>query len=243
MNQLTKTKELSERFEVAFNQIDDKLKEIVNYYDRRFTVLVREGAKSHKLIERYKDDLEQYGKLRNAIVHDKTEIGYYIAEPHIEVVKHIEKLSKIFTSPNYALSIATRKVIFYDYEDRIVDVIEGIKQHKYSQYPIYKENQYVGLLTAGDVVKGLADHMVKSIVDLADIKVKDVMSKLSVYPLEFASKTINIFEVEDIYKNYHKKNQDLELVIITENGKSDETPLGLITSWDLIEIDYKEDKE
>jgi hypothetical protein len=33
----------------------------------------------------------------------------------------------------------------------------------------------------------------------------------------------------------------LEAVIITENGKKDEAPLGIITPWDLIEIDYTVD--
>jgi predicted transcriptional regulator len=232
---------LSERYEVAFNLIEEALREIVNYHDKRFTVLVREGAKAHHLIQRYKEDLEQYAKLRNAIVHEKREVGFYIAEPHIEVVEHIEHLAKIFTSPNYALSIATREVVTFLFEDSIEKVIQGIKEYSYSQYPIYRGKECIGLLTAGDVVKWMATHLVSSIVDLRDIKVSDIMSVEGNHPLSFAKKSINIFEVEDIYKSYHKQDMDLEAVIITENGKSDEAPLGLITAWDLIEIDYTAD--
>jgi predicted transcriptional regulator len=235
---IDKEQNLSERFEVAFNLIDETIKEKVNYHDKRFTVLVREGAKSHQLIDRYKDDLEQYAKLRNAIVHDKKEIGFYIAEPHIEVVKHIEQLAKIFTSPNYALTIASKEVIHFHTDDSILAVIQGIKEHSFSQYPIYNEKECIGLLTTGDIVKWLAEHVVNSVVDLADFKVMDIMLNVKEYPLAFAPKSINIFEVEDIYKEYHKLNMDLEAVVITENGKRNETPLGLITAWDLIEIDY-----
>ncbi|UCZ52901.1 CBS domain-containing protein [Bacillus shivajii] len=229
---------LAERFEVAFNIIDERIKKIVSHYDRRFTALVREGAKTHHLIRFYKEDLEQYAKLRNAIVHDKKEIGYYIADPHIDIVKHIEDIAQIFTSPNYALTIATKNVVYYNVEDSLLELIQGVKEHAFSQYPIYKGKDCIGILKTGDIAKWMAKHVVNSIVDLADIKVMDIMINVNQHPLAFASKSINIFEVENIYKEYHKQSKDLEAVIITENGKEDESPLGFITAWDIIEIDY-----
>ncbi|MEW9053851.1 MAG: hypothetical protein AB2392_22020, partial [Neobacillus sp.] len=57
---------LSERFEVAFNQVHDAMKDIVQINDERFVVLVKMGAKKYQMIETFKKDLEQYAKLRNA---------------------------------------------------------------------------------------------------------------------------------------------------------------------------------
>lgn len=229
---------LSERFEVSFNQIHDALKRIVKIQDDRFTVLVRVGAKYHQAIETFKDDLEQYAKLRNAIVHDKVAIGYYIAEPNRDVVEHIEKIAKVLNSPNFATSIATKNVIFYNYEDSILKVIQGIKEHSYSQYPIYRNKECIGLLTTGAIVKWMALNVVDSIVQLESIKVSDILKYEEEHPISFVPKSINIFEVEEVFENAHKDKKDLEAVIITENGKRNETPLGLITAWDLIEIDY-----
>ncbi|MBM7656256.1 hypothetical protein JOC76_005817 [Neobacillus cucumis] len=48
----------------------------------------------------------------------------------------------------------------------------------------------------------------------------------------------NIFEIENIFEKAYKKKRKIEGVIITENGKIDEVPLGIITAWDLIQIDY-----
>ena len=56
--------------------------------------------------------------------------------------------------------------------------------------------------------------------------------------IEIVSKDINIFEIENIFEKAHKKKRKIEGVIITENGKIDEVPLGIITAWDLIQIDY-----
>jgi hypothetical protein len=83
----------------------------------------------------------------------------------------------------------------------------------------------------------MAKYTVNHMVDLVDIKGMDILTNVIQHPIEFATKAIDIFEVEEIYESAHK-NKDLEAVIIAKNGSKDEKPLGLITAWDLIEIDY-----
>ncbi|MEH7439658.1 CBS domain-containing protein [Neobacillus drentensis] len=232
---------LSERFEVAFNLVHDALRDIVQIKDDRFVVLVKVGAKKYQMIDTYKKDLEQYARLRNAIVHEKMEIGFYIAEPNAKVVSHIEKIANVFSRPNYALSIATKNVVFFDYQDSILKVTTAIKEHGYSKFPIYKNKTCIGLLTAGSIVKWMAQNMENSMVNLSDIHVSDIMMYEKEHPIEIVPKDINIFEVENIFEKAHKKKRKLEGVIITENGKADDAPLGIITAWDLIEIDYTVD--
>lgn len=227
----------SERFEVAFNRIHEVLKKLVRGHTDQFVKLLNFGAKNHQVIQLYQDELYQFAKLRNAMVHDKTELGYYIAEPHKKVVERIEKIAEVFSKPNYALTIASKPII-YDYNESIQDVIQGIKDYGYSQYPIYKSGECIGLLKADTIVKWMAENVVNSIVDLGDIMVSDIFSYAKIQPLAFAPKSIDIFEVEEIYEQAHKEKHDLELVIITENGKKTEAPLGIVTAWDLIEIDY-----
>ncbi len=236
----TTTYSLSERYEVAFNQIHDALKKQVKSRSDRFTSLVHSG-RHHKIISTYQDELFQYAKLRNALVHEKTELGYYIAEPHEEVVERIEKIARVLHSPNYALTIATKEVIFFHLEDRIEDVISAIKACNYSQYPVYEGNRCLGLLTAKSIVKWLAERMMGSIVDLSDVKIQDVFEVEKRPPLTFQARTSTIFDVEECFEHYHQQKLDIEAVIITENGRDDETPLGIVTAWDLIEIDYTSD--
>jgi predicted transcriptional regulator len=234
---------LCERFQVAFNQIHEELKKIVKIRDDRFKTLLNVGSRNHQMIKAFNDDLEQYAKLRNALVHDRREMNYYIAQPHVEIVEHIEKIASIFTRPNYALTIATKEVVFYNYFDHITDLINGIKEHSYSRYPVYLNNQYKGLLKTGDIVKWMSEHLDRTILDICNITVADVLALDAVkeHPVAFAPKTINIFDAEELFELAHQQNKNLEAVIITENGKTNESPLGLITAWDLIEIDYTAD--
>jgi hypothetical protein len=46
--------------------------------------------------------------------------------------------------------------------------------------------------------------------------------------------------VEELFEDHHLAHKKLEAVIITENGNMSEKPLGIITSWDLVEIDAME---
>jgi len=229
---------LSERFEVSFNLIHESLKKIVKIQDDRFVVLLRTGAKNHHIIETYKRDLEQYAKLRNAMVHGKYEMNYYIAEPNIKVVEHIEKIATILSRPNYALSISTKEVVYYDSSDSILSMIDGIREYGYSQYPIYNNHKCVGLLSTGSILKWMATNGVHSFSSLSDVKISEVMAGGNLAPLVFVPKNMNLFEVEDLFETAHKNKRNLGAVIITENGHANEMPLGLITAWDLIEIDY-----
>ncbi|QCJ42984.1 CBS domain-containing protein [Bacillus sp. S3] len=233
--------QLSERFEVAYNQVHEALRDIVQINDERFVVLVKVGAKKYQIIETFKKDLEQYARLRNAIVHEKMEVGFYIAEPNAKVVSHIEKIANVLSRPNYALSIASKKVVYFDVQDSILKVTDAIKEYGYSKFPIYKNKKCIGLLTAGSIVKWMAQHMEAGRVNLSDIRVSAILEYEKDRPIEIVNKSINIFEVENIFEKAHKKKRKIEGVIITENGSDDEVPLGIITAWDLIEIDYTVD--
>ena len=168
------TKLLSERYEVAFNRIHAALKKMVKGRTDQFAKLVHYGAKSYSLIRTYEDDLYQFAKLRNAIVHDKTEIGYYIAEPHEDVVHQIERIAHFFGQPYYALKIASKPVHFTD-ETALKEVVQGITEYSYSQFPIYSQGECMGLLRAGSILKWIAENLVQNTVQLGNIKVKEIL--------------------------------------------------------------------
>jgi predicted nucleotidyltransferase len=87
----------------------------------------------------------------------------------------------------------------------------------------------------------MAQNMVSTSGNLDDTHISDIMKYEKDHPVDFVAKSTNIFDVETIFEKSHKVKKKLEAVIITENGKKDETPLGIITPWDLIEIDYTVD--
>ncbi|OIK09656.1 CBS domain-containing protein [Bacillus sp. MUM 13] len=231
----------SERFETAFNRLHKSLMHNVkNARSDKFTDLVYKG-KSHALIRFYEHDLCQFAKLRNAIVHEKIEEGYYIAEPHIDIVEKIESMADEFEKPQSALSIATKPVYYFYEDDKLSEVLVLIRKHSHSRFPVYDSNDcYLWLLTSAEIVKWMADHFSETSLDLNSIKIKDIHSKRFRHHVEFTSQNSTVLDVEDIFEEYQRRNQKLEAVLITKNGKPSEKPNGIITTLDLLEAEISE---
>lgn len=81
----------AKRFINAYNQIDSGLRALYNQKrSMSFAELIRNSVNENHVVRKYEDDLIDFGRLRNAIVH-KSNDDFIIAEPHIEVVEKIEK--------------------------------------------------------------------------------------------------------------------------------------------------------
>lgn len=238
LHPVTTTTSRAERFEVAFNRIHQKLKQIVKSNEDAFVSLLRTGRRDHDLVNYYFDELIQFAKLRNSLVHYKVEVGVYIADPYEEVVTRLETIDSIFHRPNYALFIATRQVISFSDEDTLQTVVDTYKKHYYSQYPVYCGPNCVGLIHMGDLLLWLAEHFDQQNAQLHELKLGDIDGLLTMDDVTYLKKSTDVFEIEDIFATFHKNGKALEVAVVTENGLHSEKPLGIITAWDLIEIDY-----
>ena len=80
------------RFEGAYNKIDALLrKKIGGPKTLSFSSVVTEAARKDATVYRNKEDLLEYGDLRNAIVHDRGKTPVLLADPREDVVVKIEK--------------------------------------------------------------------------------------------------------------------------------------------------------
>jgi CBS domain-containing protein len=238
-----KHKEQSGKFETAFNRIHKSLKEMVKGTDSdAFVELLYSGYKNHSLIRKYKSELHQFAKLRNAIVHERVNADYYIAEPHIEVVERIEEICKEFEKPQTALSIATSPVFYY-YEDAYLkDVLKVINKFDFTRFPVYdKDDKYVALLTSTEIIQWMAKHFSDNVVTIEDVRVKELLKKGKNYFVTFVTEQASLYEIEELFERYHTRGKKLQAVIITETGDRHGKPIGVITPWDLLDSDPAED--
>ncbi|RSD26744.1 CBS domain-containing protein [Mesobacillus subterraneus] len=207
-----------------------------------FVELLYSGYKNHALIRKYKSELHQFAKLRNAIVHERVNADYYIAEPHIEVVVRIEEIAKEFEKPQTALSIATSPVFYY-YEDAYLkDVLKVINKFDFTRFPVYdKEDKYVALLTSTEIIQWMAKHFSDNVVHFEDVRVKELLTKGKNYFVTFVDEDASLYHIEELFERYHTRGKKLQAVIITETGDRHGKPIGVITPWDLLDSDPAED--
>ena len=81
------------RFIICYNNIDQSLR---TQYDlsksSSYTEVIRRASRMNAFVKKYEDQLVDYGRLRNAIVHSFNE-NMVIAEPHTDVVEEYERLA------------------------------------------------------------------------------------------------------------------------------------------------------
>src|SRR5699024_1166868 len=150
----------AERFIVAFNKIEKYFnKEIADTRYVPFFRAVLQLKKKNAIVNRYSNDLLEYSELRNAIVHERTELNYTIADPHIEVVEAIEQIAEELTAPKLVIPTFRKTLKVIQADLTIKDVLEIIRETKYTQFPVYRGKQFSGLLTDKRVLHWLAQRM------------------------------------------------------------------------------------
>ncbi|WP_249661526.1 CBS domain-containing protein [Lysinibacillus fusiformis] len=231
--------ENSDRFLTAFNRIDHRLRDIVGSKDfTPFYRLIDQAKKKEVLVKKYEDDLRSYADLRNAIVHHRTSINYVIAEPHTDVVERIEYIDATLAKPMLVGQMFRKRVLVFQENDSLKHVLKVIHQRKYTQFPVYFNKQFRGLITTVGITNWLAskmggDHLPKRIPTLHDI----LMHEKNRVNYKFVSRYITIYEAEEIFKQGVERGRRFEALLITEHGKPHQKLIGIITPLDIVKID------
>lgn len=228
----------SERFIIAFNKIEAFFdKEINEKKHLSFYRSVQLLKRSNAIVGRYQDDLIEYAELRNAIIHERTKTHYAIAEPHDGVVESIEKIVKELTAPELVVPTFTKKMCQINGQDKLSAVLQVIGETDFSQFPVYHNNKFIGLLTDKGITHWLAKHVKEKPSQLFDTAVSDIIKDDDrAHNYTFINQSMSIYQAEQFFLEQIKETKRLDALLITKSGKPEETLLGMITTKDLIEI-------
>jgi len=228
---------LIEEFEAIYNSIDHYLRTFLGKGKAEpFSLLISEYARGKKYWADTADYLRMIGDLRNCLIHEKTEPYQYLAVPAPMVVERLRTLLEELQHPVLVIPKFRRKVEKIFVDDSIADVLKRIAKHHYSQFPVYEDTCFSGLLTENGITRWLAHHVASelSLVELADVSVKDVLKEEEKRPnWMFISRGRTMQEAKELLM----EKGLLEAILITETGKQTKNLLGIITRWDLLQMD------
>lgn len=228
-----KTLSLAKRFINSFNQIDYALRAQHNFKrSMGFADMIRRAVTINHIVRKYEDDLIDFGRLRNAIIHGSND-DLLIAEPHEDIVLKIEHLERLITTPPKALDVLEEKEVFtVNYDVNIKDVIKTISQTKFSNLPVYKNGELIGVANGQKILDHLGQILLEN-PSLDDYITNNPIEKVVKIPQE-----INYYEVlnsnatiDQVMKMF-LENRKLLAIIITKTGTMNEPPLAIITSTD-----------
>ncbi|AUJ25599.1 MULTISPECIES: CBS domain-containing protein [Virgibacillus] len=227
----------SDRFLTSFNRIEKMLRSfMIHKKDVSFSKTVKILRNSNALVSQYSDDLLEFAELRNAIVHNKVDMTYAIAEPHDEIVERIEWIEEELRKPKLVIPTFQKYVYCFQSNDELNKLLKVIHEKRLSKFPIYEGKVYRGLLTQKGITNWLASidqrgEMLKSSYHLKDI-----------FPFEnnensrFIAQDTTLYEAIEMFKEHTSRGKRLEALLITSNGEPSAELLGIITAWDILEI-------
>ena len=225
------------RFIDAYNKIDYQLR--IQYNFKRsmsFSDMIRKAVVLNHIVRKYEDDLIDYGRLRNAIIH-KSNDKYIIAEPHTDVVENFEKIAKLISTPPKVIETnCVHDVFTVSYDISVLSVIQIMAQTTYSNIPVFKDGVLIGVANGQRIIDAFGNYMLNggACSDfLNNKKIEEIISLTNEKKYyEIASIDVTVEEIMNMFFT----NRKLLCVILTKNGQMGETPVGIITSSDFMEL-------
>ncbi|PAV29724.1 hypothetical protein CIL05_10160 [Virgibacillus profundi] len=227
----------SEKFLTSFNRIEKLLKSLLyKQKEAGFSKAVKILRSSNAIVKQYSDDLLEFAELRNAIVHNKVDMAYVIAEPHDSVVARITKIENELARPKKVVPTFSCSVYTFQENDSLFNMLKVIHGKSLSKFPIYNGTEFKGLITQ----KGITNWIAMNVENSYSIPVETLL--VNVLPLEegdnykFISSSTPVYEAVEIFRWHIGKGKRLEALLITKNGNPSEKLLGIITAWDILDI-------
>lgn len=225
----------AKRFIAAYNRLDQGLRDI--YSIKRsltFSDMIRKVANVNTVVSKFEEELIDYARLRNAIVHKSNDD--IIAEPNVDVVEKLEKITRLITTPPRVIEcLRPRKLYTIDGDTTLKEVILQMERSGYSVVPVYISGTLVGVIHRKMVIDGIG-KFVEQQKDIDDSlnepvsKCLDIFNETNHYEVAPASLTI-----ENLMYMF-QQNRKLSCVILTENGNYTEPAKVVIVSSDLIDL-------
>lgn len=227
----------SKRFLDAYNNIDYALKTRYNLNRAMgFSDLIRKAVSLNYVVRKYEDDLIDYGRLRNAIVHNNNE-NFVIAEPHDSVVENIEHIETLITAPPKVIDTVARKNVLTTSADKsMMEVITLMAQSNYSNIPVYNsKNELIGVANGQKILNSFGQYILaggKADVFLNNVQIEDMLSSIenSNY---YCVKKIDC-TVEEALDEF-SANRKLLAILFTKKGLQNELPIGIMTGANIVE--------
>jgi predicted transcriptional regulator len=136
-------------------------------------------------------------------------------------------------SRGVAIPLFQRNVLVLQGGDSISRVMALIRQNNYSQFPMYRENELLGLLTEKGITHWLANNLAgrRNLDFLQHVKIQDVLEADEVREnYLFCNRNTPL---DELLVSFARKPL-VEAILITESGNRREKLLGIVSRWDIL---------
>jgi hypothetical protein len=200
-----------------------------------FAQLVDAASKRNAAARTYAEDLKQFAKLRNAIVHDSAYPPQIIAVPSEEAIRKYSHLVRAVLEPAPLAPTFSVQVRCFSLCDPLTTVIAFMKHNDFSQVVVKGGDRRLSMLTVEGITMWLAGNLDKVAGHVENVTLQAVIAHEPAGAFIVLAATKTVFDASDAFTNsIHLDATRLYAIIVTETGDDTEDPVGLVTPWDLV---------
>ncbi len=203
--------------------------------------LINKLSKKNNLIKKHKEDLNFIRKVRNINWHEKDKEYRYVACPSPTTTNTLQNIINEIKNPPFVVNskmMIKKKDIFYKtINSSIFETIKTMSEKLYTHVPIFDGDNLVGIFSENtllDIVRLNKRMILDENTNFSTIRDALKIENHSMETFIFISKNKNIYDVENLFKNYFSMHKRIGCVFVTANGKKEENILGMLTAWDVL---------
>lgn len=208
-----------------------------------YTIKQRYG---YTVLNNYIDQLHLINNFRNTIVHDYTNKFHDIAEPSDYTMEILNEVYNFFLNPitikDYLNSKRTNSPLTVSSEYNLVKILKLISEYNFSQFPIFDDNEFSGMITDNGLINFIAKLKDEGGIIFEDTKVKNIIEDGNDYEENKESYSI-LFQEKELYRvldTFTDVENVTKYILISKSGKekfrSKEDLVGIFTTADIIDI-------
>ena len=182
-------------------------------------------------------ELDYIRDVRNLLTH-RPRIGeFYAVEPTDAMLSLLEKLIDRLEHPLSAIRIAVplEEVLSASLDSPVLDSLEKMYKRAFSHMPILEDGKVAGVFSGSSLLNCVLYKHIRCSGDLKFRDIKDTFT-FDQHPSEtfrFVSRDTLVSDISDMFDETLQQEERIGMIFVTENGKSDEELLGIITAWDV----------
>lgn len=215
-----------------YNQLADHLIELTGANEfERFYRLIDMAAEKNAAVKHHAQQLKKYGDFRNVIEHNNE----FFDEPGDATLARFQTLTKNILSPEPLLPTFQKNVHCFSPNEPLGSALGYMRTNDYSQVVVHT-GEKLALLTLEGIARWLAQSSEDETVLLKRYLIEHVLMNEHEGGFGVLGRNHSVYDAKDAFSRPIGSGKTrLHAVIITQNGKLEEKPLGIVTPWDILE--------
>jgi len=234
-----KNSESKHKYLEAFKRVEKALRRVacVSADTTQYKDILDKAKQNNPAVAHFEGLLWDLYGLRNVFAH--ADRDKYIAEINSLAFEKVSEILKILAKPPRATDLFKADVLCATTEDIAETVLRQMNEKLYTHVPVYHDSKFIGVLSETTILEWLVENIKEGRVQfykrkIADINRKYLNSDRNMH--KFVSADTSVFEIQRMFDDSIRRGKRLGVIFITESGKKDEHPIGIVTAWDLPKI-------